>query len=273
MLLYITIAMARFPPNMRPLGVTVHTRGMLGLVGMVIVIGAVGGALGLLGWMGLSGTLIIMEVIPFLVLAVGVDNMFILSHALHRQDRYGVVVGSCCCSGRVIFPHTLLCFHTPTRTPTHAHTLTHTHHRRTSMPQRLGCALAEVGPSVTLAAACEVLAFGLGGLTGMPAIRNFSLCAAAAVALDYVLQVVWYLVLLCVVLCGIVLFYGVLCSIVLFCVVLCTILWCCQVMGGGAVGSLNMCNLHDMWVGTYVRTHPPTRTLTHPPTKHRSLHL
>jgi hypothetical protein len=30
-------------------------------------------------------TLIIMEVIPFLVLAVGVDNMFVLAHALGRQ--------------------------------------------------------------------------------------------------------------------------------------------------------------------------------------------
>lgn len=90
MLLYIAIAMARFPTTMRPLGCTVYTRAMLGVAGMVIVMGAVGGALGLLGWCGLSGTLIIMEVIPFLVLAVGVDNMFILSHALHRQDRYVV---------------------------------------------------------------------------------------------------------------------------------------------------------------------------------------
>jgi Niemann-Pick C1 protein len=30
-------------------------------------------------------TLIIMEVIPFLALAVGADNMFILAHAMHRQ--------------------------------------------------------------------------------------------------------------------------------------------------------------------------------------------
>lgn len=88
MLAYIAVAMARFPSDMRPLGMLVHTRAALGLAGMGIVVGAVGGALGLLGWVGLSSTLIIMEVIPFLVLAVGVDNMFILSHALHRQNRY-----------------------------------------------------------------------------------------------------------------------------------------------------------------------------------------
>lgn len=88
-----------------------------------------------------------MQVIPFLVLAVGVDNMFILAHALQQQDQ----------------------------------TL--------PVPERLGRALAAAGPSITLAAACEALAFGLGGFTSMPAVRNFSLCAAVAVLLDYVLQV------------------------------------------------------------------------------------
>ena len=76
------------------------------------------------------------QVIPFLVLAVGVDNMFILAHALQQQDE------------------------------------------ALPVPERLGRALASAGPS-----------FGLGGFTSMPAVRNFSLCAAVAVLLDYVLQV------------------------------------------------------------------------------------
>jgi hypothetical protein len=40
-----------------------------------------------------------------------------------------------------------------------------------------------------MAACCEVLAFGLGALTSMPAVRNFSICAAIAVGLDFLLQV------------------------------------------------------------------------------------
>jgi hypothetical protein len=92
-------------------------------------------------------TLIIMEVIPFLVLAVGVDNMFVLAHSLHKQ------------------------------------------HPALPLPTRMGLALAAVGPSITLAATCEVAAFGLGALTSMPAVRNFSMCAAVAVLLDFVLQV------------------------------------------------------------------------------------
>ena len=63
----------------------------------------------------------IMQVIPFLVLAVGVDNMLILAHALQQQDE------------------------------------------ALPVPERLGRALAAAGPSISLAAACEALAFGLGG--------------------------------------------------------------------------------------------------------------
>jgi Sterol-sensing domain of SREBP cleavage-activation len=60
---------------------------------------------------------------------------------------------------------------------------------RVPVPQRLGGALAEAGPSITLAAAAETLAFALGGLTSMPAVRNFALCAALAIFLDFLLQV------------------------------------------------------------------------------------
>lgn len=46
---------------------------------MVLV--AVLAALGLLSYIGIMGSLIIIEVVPFLVLAVGVDNLFILVHS------------------------------------------------------------------------------------------------------------------------------------------------------------------------------------------------
>lgn len=44
-------------------------RAGLGLGGVLIVAAAVAGSLGLCSWAGMRGTLIIMEVIPFLVLA------------------------------------------------------------------------------------------------------------------------------------------------------------------------------------------------------------
>lgn len=46
------------------------------------------------------------------------------------------------------------------------------------------------------AASCEVVAFSLGGLTSMPALRNFSACAALAVLLDFLLQVTAFVALL-----------------------------------------------------------------------------
>lgn len=54
---------------------------MLGFFGVFIVIVAVGGSLGFLSYLNVEASLIILEVVPFLVLAVGVDNLFILVHS------------------------------------------------------------------------------------------------------------------------------------------------------------------------------------------------
>ena len=54
----------------------------LGLSGVLIVLLSVASSIGLNSYMGFSLTLIILEVVPFLVLAVGTDNIFILVNAL-----------------------------------------------------------------------------------------------------------------------------------------------------------------------------------------------
>eukprot|EP00883_Tetradesmus_obliquus_P007421 jgi/Sobl393_1/18043/SZX70998.1 len=85
MLGYITFALAALPPPQQLLQLFVLSRAALGAGGVLIVAGSVAGAMGLCSLFGMWSTLIIMEVIPFLVLAVGVDNMFVLAHALGRQ--------------------------------------------------------------------------------------------------------------------------------------------------------------------------------------------
>jgi Niemann-Pick C1 protein len=158
MLMYIAFAMGAVPADPRQaLQALVLSRAGLGLAGVSVVALSVVGALGAVSLFGAGATLIILEVIPFLVLAVGVDNMFVLAAALERQDP------------------------------------------RLRLHERVGLALASAGPSMTLAAACEAAAFSLGAaLTPMPAVRNFGLCAAAAVVINYALQVTAFVALIAV---------------------------------------------------------------------------
>lgn len=57
---------------------------VLGIGGIVIVLCSVGCSLGVSGYAGITTTLLTVEVIPFLVLAVGVDNIFIIVQTHHR---------------------------------------------------------------------------------------------------------------------------------------------------------------------------------------------
>uniref|UniRef100_A0A6N2K2H0 SSD domain-containing protein n=1 Tax=Salix viminalis TaxID=40686 RepID=A0A6N2K2H0_SALVM len=125
----------------------ISSKVLLGLSGVMLVMLSVLGSVGFFSAIGVKSTLIIMEVIPFLVLAVGVDNMCILVHAVKRQPMELPIEG------------------------------------------RISNALVEVGPSITLASLSEVLAFAVGSFIPMPACRVFSMFAALAVLLDFLLQV------------------------------------------------------------------------------------
>lgn len=49
----------------------------LGLGGVAVVLGAVTAAMGFFSYLGVPSSLVILQVVPFLVLAVGADNIFI----------------------------------------------------------------------------------------------------------------------------------------------------------------------------------------------------
>uniref|UniRef100_A0A1J3K9G7 Niemann-Pick C1 protein n=1 Tax=Noccaea caerulescens TaxID=107243 RepID=A0A1J3K9G7_NOCCA len=132
----------------------VSSKVLLGLSGVVLVLLSVLGSVGFFSALGVKSTLIIMEVIPFLVLAVGVDNMCILVHAVKRQPR------------------------------------------DVSLEEQISSALAEVGPSITLASLSEVLAFAVGAFVPMPACRIFSMFAALAIMLDFFLQITAFVALI-----------------------------------------------------------------------------
>ncbi|KAK4276452.1 hypothetical protein QN277_014600 [Acacia crassicarpa] len=151
MFAYISLTLGNTP---RTSSFFVSSKVLLGLAGVMVVMLSVLGSVGFFSAIGVKSTLIIMEVIPFLVLAVGVDNMCILVHAVKRQQMELPLEG------------------------------------------RISNALVEVGPSITLASLCEVLAFAVGTFIPMPACRVFSMFAALAVLLDFLLQVTAFVALI-----------------------------------------------------------------------------
>ncbi|KAI9709804.1 MAG: hypothetical protein M1828_002371 [Chrysothrix sp. TS-e1954] len=131
----------------------VESKFSLGVVGIVIVLMSVSASVGLFSALGIKVTLIIAEVIPFLVLAVGVDNIFLIVHEFERVNQS---------------------------------------HSDEPVEDRIARALGRMGPSILLSATTETVAFALGTAVGMPAVRNFAAYAAGAVVVNAVLQVTMF---------------------------------------------------------------------------------
>ena len=74
MFLYVSIAIGFFPS-------LVHMKFGLGAVGIFVVIGSLMTGIGLTFYWNDKLTMISAEVVPFLILAIGVDNMFLISRA------------------------------------------------------------------------------------------------------------------------------------------------------------------------------------------------
>ena len=140
-----------------PANAFVQSKFTLGVVGIVIVLMSVSGSVGLFSAVGVKVTLIIAEVIPFLVLAVGVDNIFLIVHEFERVN---------------------------------------VSHPDEEIDIRIAKALGRMGPSILLSASTETIAFAMGAFVGMPAVKNFAAYAAGAVFINAVLQVTMFISLL-----------------------------------------------------------------------------
>uniref|UniRef100_A0A8D0Q6J2 SSD domain-containing protein n=1 Tax=Sus scrofa TaxID=9823 RepID=A0A8D0Q6J2_PIG len=153
MFLYISIALGHIKSCSRLL---VDSKISLGIAGILIVLSSVACSLGIFSYIGVPLTLIVIEVIPFLVLAVGVDNIFILVQTYQRDERL----------------------------------------QGETLDQQLGRVLGEVAPSMFLSSFSETVAFFLGGLSVVPAVHTFSLFAGMAVLIDFLLQITCFVSLL-----------------------------------------------------------------------------
>lgn len=153
MFAYIAISLGQMKSCGRLL---IDSKVTLGLGGVFIVLASVVSSVGIFGFIGLPATLIIIEVIPFLVLAVGVDNIFILVQTHQREPQRN------------------------NETPA----------------EHIGRTLGQVGPSMLLTSVSESCCFFLGGLSDMPAVRAFALYAGMALLIDFLLQITCFVSLL-----------------------------------------------------------------------------
>jgi Niemann-Pick C1 protein len=137
----------------KPMTALTQSKFTLGVVGILIVLMSVLASVGFFSAVGIKVTLIIAEVIPFLVLAVGVDNIFLIVHEFERINLS---------------------------------------HPDDEIDERVAKALGRMGPSILLSASTETVAFAMGAFVGMPAVKNFAAYAAGAVFVNAVLQVTMF---------------------------------------------------------------------------------
>lgn len=75
MFIYIGVAIGQFP-SLIASGFT------LAVTGILIVLASIVASMGIMSYLGVGFTMISAEVIPFLVLAIGIDNMFMIKGAV-----------------------------------------------------------------------------------------------------------------------------------------------------------------------------------------------
>ncbi|GMF60564.1 unnamed protein product [Phytophthora fragariaefolia] len=164
MFFYVSASLGKFSDPVR-------SRFGLGLTGILIVLLSLGAAMGVsCAILQMEVTMITLEVVPFLVLAIGVDNMFILTNEF---DRLAALRGLMTLDNK-------------------RNTRDRAEDELLMLKQVLGETLVNVGPSIVVAAVAETLAFLVGALTRIPALTSFCVVAALAVAVNFALQMTWF---------------------------------------------------------------------------------
>lgn len=150
---YIAVALGEYSSCKR---ILVDSKFLVGLGGILVVGCSVLASMGFYSWIGIPSSLVILQVVPFLVLAVGADNIFIFVLEYQRDVRK---------PGE-------------------------------KREEQIGRVLGNVAPSMLLCSLSESVCFFLGALSTMPAVKSFALYAALAVLMDFVLQMTSFVALL-----------------------------------------------------------------------------
>uniref|UniRef100_A0A8C6VX29 Patched 1 n=1 Tax=Nothobranchius furzeri TaxID=105023 RepID=A0A8C6VX29_NOTFU len=121
------------------------SQGAVGLAGVMLVTLSVAAGLGLCSLLGISFNAATTQVLPFLALGVGVDDVFLLAHAFSETGQ----------------------------------------NKRIPFEDRTGECLKRTGTSVALTSISNVTAFFMAALIPIPALRAFSLQAAVVVVFNF----------------------------------------------------------------------------------------
>ncbi|XP_033828299.1 NPC1-like intracellular cholesterol transporter 1 isoform X1 [Periophthalmus magnuspinnatus] len=150
---YIAVALGEYSSCKR---ILVDSKFLVGLGGILVVGCSVLASMGFYSWVGIPSSLVILQVVPFLVLAVGADNIFIFVLEYQRDVR----------------------------------------RPGEKREEQIGRVLGSVAPSMLLCSLSESVCFFLGAMSTMPAVKSFALYAALAVLMDFVLQMTAFVALL-----------------------------------------------------------------------------
>jgi Niemann-Pick C1 protein len=135
----------------------------VGFLGVICILLSVITTIGLFMWFGAKLHLIIMEVVPFLALAIGVDNIFLLVHAMDQAQ-------------------------TRLMTQQQANQMAIKKKASDLVSDIVSEALGEIGPSIFMASVSESVAFAFGCISPMPAVLWFAAFSAVAVLVNFILQ-------------------------------------------------------------------------------------
>jgi Niemann-Pick C1 protein len=155
MFVYLTVTLGKYS-SWKLSTILLEMKISLGLAGVVLVLLSVFSSGGLFTYLGVPATLITLEVIPFLLLAVGVDNIYVMVQTYQNDER---------------LPNE-------------------------SIEDQISRIVGKVGPSMLLTGTTQSAAFLISALTPMPGVRAFSLYASLAIILNFIMQVTCFVVLL-----------------------------------------------------------------------------
>ncbi|XP_037873250.1 NPC intracellular cholesterol transporter 1 homolog 1b [Bombyx mori] len=128
---------------------------------IVVVLLSIGCALGLMGYTGITTTLLAINVIPFFILSVGIDNVFLMVNTLHdiqndlkSYDDY---------NENFSFSK-----------------------KRSFVFEKM---MSAVGPSIFVSSVTQITCFGIGSITNFPAVQTFAVFASFSLTFLFVFQI------------------------------------------------------------------------------------